>query len=200
MAIAWVNFRGNAAPGGFVGDGADSIYCLGDVYPTGRKIGGVYDNGYGGTGNAANAADDGTYNTSHQYGRCGSVTSNDNNTFRINGLVIGHTYRFYASMGLIFATQNCGFTLYSDNRVTTIVNVAGGSVVANSMMDIAGTSFTSPALWAAGQAYYQWVATTNDVYFCKSTSGNNAYLNAIGLEDVTPAATSGSATVMMMGV
>lgn len=204
----WVNFRDSATPGGgFVGDGAQDVYCLGETMAANitavRKINGLYDFGYGGTGNAGNAAGNGTYNTAHQWGRCGSVSSNDNNTFRISNLVVGHTYRLWMSLGLHFATQNTGFMIYKDNRVNTIPggDISGGSLPSGNVMDIAGNlTFTSPAAWASGQTFLDWVADTNDLYFCKNTtSSNNGYFNAIGIEDMTAGAPAFLPRGMLMG-
>jgi hypothetical protein len=192
MTTKWVNFRSSSGgPTGFVGDGADSVYNIGsDTFPTtGREIGGVYPQGW--LADASGGADQ--YTTyagyEHQAGRIGCTSNTDNRTFRIGGLTAGHTYRLHVSLGAIGAGIANGFTVYSDNRTTSRYALAGGSVAEGSFMDASGNVWSNAATWVSSEVPVDVLATTTDFYFAKS--GNSAYFNAIGIEDLGgPAGTS----------
>lgn len=195
MAIAWVNFRASVG----TGDAADSIWNSGEIYSTGNpKIGGVYSQGW--VAANLNVNDDTTYSVDHIRGFGSSLGGVDAATYRIADLVVGHVYRCYMAQALLFATQGCGFNIYSDNRTTVLYNQPGQSVPAGQIMDITGTLRSNATTWLAAQssAYVDITATTTSFYICKEA--NNSRMNAFGIEDVTPAATGGSATLMMMGV
>ena len=205
MTIYWVNFRYDVGgPSGFAGDGANSVYNLGDAYPfTGHEIGGVYPQGWGADNHALGADQKTDFAAfEHQAGRCSATASIDQCTFRIGGLTTGRTYKIYASLGAIDTTINNGFTVYKDNRTNSVHSVAGGSVAAGSFMDATGAIYvgvSGGSGWAANQVGVTLpTATTTDLYFSKS--GNNAYFNAIGIEDVTSVAAAGGSTLLTMGV
>lgn len=198
--IYWFDHRGTSGgPSGYPGDGANATYSLGTIYGGGDPGVGVYAHGWvaSNTGNAANKT---TYATNARFGGRNVASANvDSATYRINGLVVGHSYKLYLGLGGLDTTLNCGYTLYSDNRTTTITTVAGGSVTAGAIMDAGGNVRTDPTDWAANQVAYSFTATTTDIYLCKAAS-NNMYVCCVGLEDTTAASGPPKGTLGMMGM
>lgn len=200
---AWVHFRANAAPSGFPGDGAGNVYNLGESesgLAGARKIAGVYGQGWGSA--PTNATDDSTYNTAHIAGYNSSTSRLTANMFHIGNLSVGHTYRLWLAMAAFQSTASTGVGIMKDTSETYISggDVPGTSVAAGSIMDIGGNVHTSAANWLSAQSYLDYTATTADLFFARSSSFASAYLNAIGIEDLTVISPSAGATLSMMGV
>jgi hypothetical protein len=204
MAINWLHFRATTSPGSYPGDGSGNTVNTGNLYSSTPTFG-VYSHGWGGSSYLGSTGDDGTYNTQEIAGFATSTAAVSATTLRIGGLISGHNYNVYVALAGLNSSLgmplNLGYTLYSDSGLTnTIKNTAGGSVAIGSIMDALGATFSNASNWSAGGAPVNFSATTTDVYFCKSSSGNNAWFNAIGIEDATLASVAPSSTLSMMGV
>lgn len=178
----WINFRATAAgPAGFVGDGPNSSYSLGGVYP--ERTLGAFTFGW-----VASGMSPFEYTTfaayEHQAGRAGMTAGIDAHTFRINGFEIGQTYRWRASQGAISATVTSGFRIFSDNRVTQLHATPNVSVPQNDVADILAAVFVDPPAWTAGQGYVDIVATTANAYIAKPVA-NNGYLSAVSWKKIS---------------
>lgn len=205
----WVNFGASLSGND---DATFDVTNFNELDPvSGKNIGGIYPQGWGANGSFNGAGNDGA-NTRHLSGWNGASQLSPAYSYHIGGLTVGHTYRLWLANAIFSTTTATGIGIWRESAITNIVSGTGAShsgnidngssLTAGSVKDIWGTIHTA-ANWLNNQDYCDYVATTADLWFTRApTSSATAWLQAIGIEDMTappPAVNTGS-TFMMMGV
>ncbi|MHA2642886.1 MAG: hypothetical protein V2G41_09590 [bacterium JZ-2024 1] len=179
MWIKGFNFRATAA---FVGDGANEVYVLGDVYPTSR--GGAT---FGWTTSIGGNTRDRSSSVDRRLAGVNFSDDAVSQNFRVD-LPAPGKYRIRVALGdASFAYNNSQVIEIFDSGVSKLRIPATGkqSTAAGSFMDAVGTVLTA-ANWPPQNQYVEIVFSTTQANFLigPAAPSNSTTLAHIGLEQV----------------